>query len=117
MTLQAHQKIVGWLTAGINALTLAGLIVAIGGPSALFAEQQGALGEVDFRWIAIPLLAFTALVIVAGVAFALGRRWPRYVLWPAAILGLFAIPIGTVLGAYTIWVLAMKEQEVFNGDT
>jgi hypothetical protein len=61
--------------------------------------------EHGFRAYAASVLVVGILQLAAGIGFALANRWPRIVLWPLSVLYLPAFPIGTALGAYTLWVL------------
>jgi uncharacterized membrane protein len=47
--------------------------------------------------------------IVGGIALLTRRSWSRILLLILGFLNLFNIPLGTILGIYTIWVLMNDE--------
>lgn len=51
------------------------------------------------------MLSYSLLWTVGGIAFVLGHRWSRFVLWPTSVLILGALPVGTLLGVYTMLAL------------
>ncbi len=58
------------------------------------------------------LLALGALVgIAGGVGLLTYKPWARVLLLVLGCLSLINIPFGTVLGAYTLWVLLPREAE------
>lgn len=59
-------------------------------------------------------LLFVALVSVPGIMGGIGlvkwRAWARVLVLLLGFLNLFSFPpVGTILGAYTIWVLTNRE--------
>ncbi len=42
---------------------------------------------------------------VGGVGLLKYKPWARYLVMIVAALGLANVPVGTIVGAYTIWVL------------
>ena len=63
--------------------------------------------------IGIPLALVIGLLSVAGIIVGIGvlkrRSWARYLSMVLAILDLFDFPIGTAMGAYTLWALTQAE--------
>jgi hypothetical protein len=61
------------------------------------------------------LVAFLVVValpgLVAGIGLLKMRPWARVVGIVVAILSLFNIPLGTIVGVYGLWVLFSKETE------
>ena len=51
------------------------------------------------------MLSLNVLLMIGGIAFVLGRRWSRFVLWPTSVLMLGGFPVGTLLGGYTMLAL------------
>lgn len=66
--------------------------------------------------IALFLLVLSLPGIIGGIGLLQHRPWARILLLVVGFLNLLNIPIGTVLGVYTIWVL-LKENTgpLFNG--
>jgi uncharacterized membrane protein YfcA len=89
---RSHFRIVGFLYAfiGVTALGL-----AFG-----YEDRPHALTPQD-----IAVAVFGLVQVAAGAAFALRIRWARIPLWPLSVIYLFALPVGTALGGYTLWVL------------
>ncbi len=61
--------------------------------------------------IALALLVFSGLRVVAAVGLFAVQSWARVLLIVLAIVSLIEIPIGTALGIYTLWVMMPRESE------
>ncbi len=55
--------------------------------------------------IAILLLAISLLPLFFAIAFLTGRNWGRILMMIGAVLELFAIPIGTIIGIIILYYL------------
>ena len=55
----------------------------------------------DLNW-----LALLPLLLVTGYALMTRRTWGRVLAIVVGVLSLIAIPFGTAMGIYTLWVLA-----------
>ena len=118
MTKQDHVKILGILHIARGAVVLlvgiAGFVVltgigAISGDSTAFGVL-GLIGTI--------ILAFMGLLavpsVIAGIGLLMRKEWGRILALVVGILSLIDIPLGTALGAYTIWVLMDAEgRQVF----
>ncbi|HEY0064058.1 MAG TPA: hypothetical protein VGC21_18220 [Telluria sp.] len=60
--------------------------------------------------LALPFLVLAVGQIVAGICFLNGKPLARVFLLIYSCLSLLNFPIGTVIGAYTIWALAVRDQ-------
>ncbi len=107
--LQTHVPVVAWLLIVSNAL-----FAVIGGfVLVLLAGIGVAVQEAQAGWILATVgvavgLFLTALAIpgiLAGIGLLGRRQWGRILAIVVAILGLANFPIGTVIGAYALWVL------------
>ena len=107
--LQRHVPILGWLhIAGGALFVLCGLFVF-----SFFTGIGVASGEADaMRILGIVGLSAGSFLVVLGLpALAAGygllkrRPWARMLTLVLGILNLINIPIGTVMGVYTLWVL------------
>jgi hypothetical protein len=49
--------------------------------------------------------------IVAGVGLLQGSNWARFLALFLSVLNLFAVPLGTAVGVYSLWVLLQNETE------
>jgi hypothetical protein len=99
-----------FLFVGIAALLLlAGIGVASGEPEAVtILGVVGLVGCLFFCGIGLP-------GIFAGIGLLKHRLWGKYLAIGLAFLNLFAIPIGTALGIYAIWVLLSNDADVVFG--
>jgi hypothetical protein len=124
--MQTHVKVLGvlYLAVGACMLLLALFLFLTMGS---VAGIVGATAEPQDAAIAIPVLglAGTALASILGI-FSLPslitgygllyfKQWARIVGIVLSAISLINIPIGTVIGAYGLWVLLNKETEhLFN---
>ncbi len=120
--MQTHVKVLGVVYLAFGACMLLGalfLALTMGG----VASIVGATAEPHDAAIAIPILgiAGTALVIflsvfslpslITGYGLLYFKPWARIVGIVLSALCLIHIPIGTIIGAYGLWVLLNKETE------
>lgn len=107
--LKIHIPIVGWLMVIGSALLLAvGVIgfffltslgLVVGDPQATFVLGTiGTWGGLLFGLLALPGL-------IAGYGLLKRHEWGRILAIVVAVLHLLNFPVGTLLGAYTIFVL------------
>jgi len=125
--MQTHVKVLGALYLAVSAAFLLMaffLLIVMGGTAGIV----GAAADADDAAIAIPVLgiAGTALAMFLG-AFALPglaagygllkfRPWARILGIVLSALNLINIPLGTILGAYGLWVLLSSDTErLFDG--
>jgi hypothetical protein len=117
-----HVKVLGVLHIVISAcgvfLALF-LILVFGSASGIV----GASADPDEAAIAIPIIGLTGLGLVsfifltsipgliAGWGLLKFRPWARILGIVVSIIALFAIPIGTIVGIYGLWVLLNKDTE------
>lgn len=124
--MEKHISLVGILNIVYRAFVLLGAVVLFV-LAALFGQLIEALvrwgsiqpGEVPIEILNIaPIilcLVATMLVVVSVVAIigAVGvmhkREWARVLLIVISFLGLVRVPLGTILGVYSIWVLLNDE--------
>jgi len=61
--------------------------------------------------VALALLPLVSAVwdLVGGIGLLKRRRWARILVLIGCVPELFAFPVGTATGIYTIWVLMQKE--------
>lgn len=124
--MQTHVKVLGvvYLAVGACMLLMAGFLALTMGS---VAGIVGATAEPQDAAIAVPILgiAGTALVtmlgifslpsLVTGYGLLYFKPWARIVGIVLSAVSLINIPIGTVVGAYGLWVLLNKETErLFN---
>jgi hypothetical protein len=122
-----HVKVLGVLYIALSALgVLFALFVmlTLGGAAGIV----GAAADAEDAAIAIPIIGITGMALVV-VALALSlpgllagwgllqfKPWARILALVLAIINLFNIPVGTVVGIYALWVLLNKDTEpLFSG--
>jgi hypothetical protein len=112
--MKKHVTVVGAIHIGFGFL---GLIAAVAVFFALnFARSQvggDETGEMVLRFlsISIPLLIgfLSTLGLVGGIGLFTYMPWARYLVIIVAALGCLNIPIGTLKGVYSLWVLMQDE--------
>jgi len=64
-----------------------------------------------FLSVSLPILfGFLAtLGLVGGIGLLAYKPWARYIVMVVAALGCLNIPIGTLKGVYTLWVLLQDD--------
>lgn len=124
--MEKHVKLVGILNIVYRSLALFGamilLMIAVGFGylyEALIQTeslQPHDIPEVILNLIPPVLLFIAALIFVVSVAGIIGgigvlkhKEWGRVLLLVVSFFNLIRIPLGTVLGVYTIWVLINNE--------
>ena len=96
--MERHLKRLAWLWVVYSGLVVVG--ATAGMLVFLFAVgDDRTAGELLF-------LAVGSLIgVVGGVGLMMRRSWARVLVLILGILHLMAFPVGTALGAYTMWVL------------
>jgi hypothetical protein len=64
-----------------------------------------------FLMVSLPILFgfLSILGLVGGIGLLAYKPWARYIVMVVAALGCLNIPIGTLKGVYTLWVLLQDE--------
>lgn len=111
--LEQHVTILGWLHIVGHALFL-----LIGGFIFVLLTSIGAIsGEAEAMtvlsivgtFVAALMALFALPGMVAGYGLLKRKNWARVLAIIVGILSLFNFPIGTAIGAYTLWVLMQPE--------
>ena len=119
--LDQHVTVLGWVYIAMNALlVLAGLCTApfiFGGGLISGDSEAFAITTI----VAISILGFMFLLALPGILAGWGllkrKSWARILAIILGILNLPSLPIGTIVGVYTLWVLLQSESSaLFNGD-
>ena len=118
--MKKHVTVVGAIHIGFGFI---GLILALGAFFALnFAK--GVVGNeeipsmvLSFLSISVPMLIgfLSTLGLVGGIGLLSFQPWARYLIMVVAAIGCLNIPIGTLKGVYSLWVLLQDETlKLFN---
>jgi hypothetical protein len=112
--MKKHVTVVGAIHIGFGILGLIGAVI-------VFFALQFAKGFVNneelptiilkFLSISLPLLIgfMSTLGLVGGIGLLTFQPWARYLVIVVAALGCINIPIGTLKGVYSLWVLLQDE--------
>lgn len=119
--MKKHVTVVGAIHIGFGLLGLIGAIVAFFALN--FAKSVVGGDELPsmvlgFLSISIPLLIgfMSTLGLVGGIGLLSFQSWARYLVIVVAALGCLNIPIGTLKGVYSLWVLLQDDTiKLFDG--
>jgi hypothetical protein len=115
--MKKHVTVVGAIHIGIAILGLIGALVVF----LLMDFARGFIPEQDIPdavmkmisvlLTSIPLLiaVISILRLVGGIGLLSQQMWARYVIIIVSIIGMLNVPIGTLLGVYSLWVLMQAE--------
>jgi hypothetical protein len=107
-----HVTILGWLYIVANAIVL-----LIGLCGFLFFVSIGAIGAANDDLVALGVLSTIGMVallffgvlalpgILAGYGLLKRKQWGQILALIVGILGVFNVPVGTLIGIYTLFVL------------
>lgn len=119
--MDTHVKVLGVLEIAMSSFGLLGAVVLMlvfGGAMGVV----GASGDSDAAF-ALPIIGITGMALVSfllvlsvpglivGIGLLKRRPWARIAGIVMSILGMMAVPFGTALGVYGLWVLFSKETE------
>ena len=108
-----HLTLVAALNIGFGALGLliAGFLFVIIAGGGLISGDPEALTITMLVATAISLFVTITSVpeIIGGIGLLMRKPWSRILVLIIACLDLLNIPIGTAIGAYSIWVLLHEE--------
>lgn len=116
-TVESHITILGALYIAFSVLGILGMLCV----TALFVGGSLLSGDPDARLamsilgtcLGAFLLALSLPGLIGGIYLMKRRRWARIVVLVLGFLNLLAVPIGTALGVYTIWVLLKPEADEY----
>jgi len=117
--MQKHVTVVGILFVAMGVLGIAGaaIVVAVTVSPGLLAYALEGTAEAlvvltTFGCAAGGCVALLSVPeIIAGVGLLQGRNWARYLALFLSVLNVFAVPLGTAVGIYSLWVLLQNETE------
>ena len=112
--MKKHVTIVGAIHIGFGVLGLIGALAAF---FALNFAKGFVEGEeipemvLKFLSVSVPLLIgfLSTLGLIGGIGLLSLQPWSRYLVIVVAALGCLNIPIGTLKGVYSLWVLLQDE--------
>ena len=110
--LRQHITIVGWLQVASNLLFLLIGVFLFFFLSSIGVATRDPEAAVVLSLVGTFVGGLLALLglpgIVAGFGLLAHKGWARYLAIVLSILNLLNFPVGTVVGAYTLWVLMQE---------
>ncbi len=101
-----HFLVAGLFLLGTVGTAIPTIITAIVG---IVEEPDALIATAILGVISILLMLFTILFLAVGYGLWTRRQWARIASLALGVLSLFAFPIGTFIGAVTIWYLIKPE--------
>ena len=112
--MKKHVTVVGALNIGFGILFLIGAIVvyfALNFAKGFVDNDNVATTVLEFLSYALPVFisVIAILGLVGGIGLLSYKSWARILIIIIAALGCLNIPIGTLIGVYSIWVLMQDD--------
>jgi hypothetical protein len=113
--MKKHVTIVGAIHIGFGILGLIAAIViffALHFARGFIPDQEEVpVMVLNFLAVSLPLLVgfMSTLGLVGGIGLLSYLSWARYLIIVVAALGCLNIPIGTLKGVYSLWVLLQDD--------
>ena len=115
-SIDIHKQVAAWLTIASGALTLFILLMMgafFGGFAMLTGDHQIQGFIAVFFLIFFIFFGFFAMIdIVAGICYLRGSKAAEIWLIIGNILLLFGFPVGTAIGAYSLWAILRSSTPV-----
>lgn len=113
--LRNHLTLVGAIHLGFGALgiLIAIFVYSIVAGAGFISGEPEAIAITSFvgSVVALVLVVFSIPAVIGGIGLLKRRPWARILILIVSVVDLFNIPIGTAVGAYSIWVLLQDETE------
>ena len=118
--MESHVDILGWLYIVLNGLMGLGglfLFMLLGGIGLLTGDPDAVVVLPIVGFVLAFIMIILALPgVIGGIGLLKRQGWARIVTLILGCLNLVNFPLGTLLGAYTLWALLQEGSEaVFKG--
>jgi hypothetical protein len=114
--MKKHVTVVGAIHIGFGLLGLIGAMAvffALNFAKGFIPSEEGAVPIMLLKFIglSVPILIgfMSTLGLVGGIGLLTLQPWARYLVIVVAALGCLNIPIGTLKGVYSLWVLLQDD--------
>ena len=112
--MKKHVTAVGAIQIGFGILGLIGALTvffALNFAKSVVGNEDVPQMVLGFLSISLPLLIgfMSTLGLVGGIALLSYKNWARILVMIVAAMGCLAIPIGTLIGVYSIWALMQDD--------
>ena len=120
--MRKHVTLVGSIHIGFVILGLIGALAvfcALNFAKGFVSGEEIPNGVLSFLAASLPLLIgfMSTLGLVGGIGLIAFKSWARYLIIVVAALGCLNIPIGTLKGVYSLWVLLQDDTiKLFNSN-
>lgn len=118
--MERHITLLGTLYIIFSALFLIGAVVffLIITTAGIFSGDETAMFVTGIIGIVISSFLFLVAIpgIIGGIGLLKRKQWARILILIIGILNLLNVPVGTILGIYTIWALTGKQAEAAFND-
>ena len=118
--MKKHVTVVGAIHIGFGILGLIGALAvffALHFAKGFVGNDEVPTIVLSFLAASIPLLIgfMSTLGLIGGIGLIALKSWARYLIIVVAALGCLNIPIGTLKGVYSLWVLLQDDTiKLFN---
>jgi hypothetical protein len=112
--MKKHVTVVGAIHIGFGILGLIGAVAvffALNFARGFVENDETGLIVLRFLSVSLPLLIgfMSTLGLVGGIGLLAFKSWARYLIIVTSAIGCINIPIGTLKGVYSLWVLLQDE--------
>lgn len=112
--MRKHVTVVGAIHIGFGVLGLIGAVAvffALNFAKGMVGDDEVPTMVLSFLAISLPVLIgfMSTLGLIGGIGLLGFKSWARYLVIVVAALGCLNIPIGTLKGVYSLWVLLQDD--------
>lgn len=109
-----HKRIAAVIALNLGILGLAGTVLYYLFAAGLAFISDIKLSESELFWLIMSfvlLCSLATLVMLAGSHYQNGAVWARHCLIVFNLVLLIGFPIGTVIGAYSLWAILKSDPQ------
>jgi hypothetical protein len=112
--MKKHVTVVGAIQIGFGILGLIGAMVlffVLNYAKSFVGNEEVPAMVLGFLAIGLPLLigSMSTLGLVGGIGLLSYKNWARILVIIVAAMGCLCIPVGTLIGVYSIWALMQDD--------
>jgi len=112
--MKKHVTVVGAIHIGFGILGLIGAVAvffALSFAQGFVENDETGVIILGFLSVSLPLLIgfISTLGLIGGIGLLVFKSWARYLIIVTSAIGCINIPIGTLKGVYSLWVLLQDE--------
>ncbi|HEY0971592.1 MAG TPA: hypothetical protein VGE02_11550 [Gemmatimonadales bacterium] len=113
--MSTHVKVLGWIYLALGLFGLFGalMIMLLGMGGGMIAAMEdvtaGLIAGGGTMLVAIIAVVFSLPAVLTGWGLLTRRSWARPLAIVVGIVNLINIPLGTILGVYTLWAMFQDE--------